>query len=148
MYDPSEEVSVKEMVDSRKAVYGDPIDTFTRMAQMWSAIIGHEIQPWEVPLMMVAVKIIRTTQAPDYSDNSDDVEGYLDIFRTIIGEDMVKASSVSEYVAKKFDIPRPAPDPVYVICDNCHKLYDMASHDGKCWACENCSDCCIHRSDQ
>lgn len=103
MYDPSEEVSVKEMVDSRKAVYGDPIDTFTRMAQMWSAIIGHEIQPWEVPLMMVAVKMIRTTQAPDYSDNSDDVEGYLDIFRTIIGEDMVKASSVSEYVAKRFD---------------------------------------------
>jgi hypothetical protein len=51
----------------------------------------------------VAVKMIRTTQAPDYSDNSDDVEGYLDIFRTIIGEDMVKASSVSEYVAKRFD---------------------------------------------
>jgi Domain of unknown function (DUF6378) len=105
MYDPSDEVSVREMVEARKAVYGEPINTFSRMAQMWSAIIDHEIQPWEVPLMMVAMKIVRTTQAPDYSDNSDDVEGYLDIFRTIIGEDMVKASSVSEYVQKKFSDP-------------------------------------------
>jgi hypothetical protein len=103
-FDPSDEVSVKEMVASRQAVYGEPIETFTRMAAIWSAIIDHEIQPWEVPLMMVGMKMIRTTQAPDYSDNSDDVEGYLDIFRTIIGEDMVKASSVSEYVTKKFEV--------------------------------------------
>ena len=105
MYDPSDDVSVKAMVESRKAVYGDPLNTFTRMAAMWSAIIDYEIQPWEVPMMMVAMKMVRTTQAPDYSDNSDDIEGYLDIFRQIIGEDMVKASSVSEYVTKKHGTP-------------------------------------------
>jgi len=142
MYDPSEEVSVKQMVDSRKAVYGDPIDTFTRMAQMWSAIIDHEIQPWEVPLMMVAVKMIRTTQAPDYSDNSDDVEGYLDIFRTIIGDDMVKASSVSEYVNKKFPLMEVSPE--WGVCDFCEGLYLVSSRDGRCGNCGACSGCCVH----
>lgn len=100
-YEMNQGTSVKEVVDSRIAVYGDPVNTFARMAQMWSAILNHEVQPWEVPLMMVCVKMVRTTQAPDYSDNSDDIEGYLEIFRTIMGEDMVQASSVSEYVAKR-----------------------------------------------
>lgn len=100
---PEDSAIVTELIASRQAVYGDPVNTFTRMAQMWSAIIDHEIQPWEVPMMMIAMKMIRTTQAPDYSDNSDDVEGYLDIFRTLIGEDMVHARSVSEYVEKKFN---------------------------------------------
>jgi hypothetical protein len=68
---------------------------------MWSAILDHEVQPVEVPLMLMAHKLIRTAEAPDYSDNSNDIEGYLNIFRQIVGEDMVHASSVSEYVAKK-----------------------------------------------
>lgn len=104
MHDMNQGASVKEVVDSRVAVYGDPIDTFTRMAKMWSAILNHEVQPWEVPLMMVCVKMIRTTQAPNYSDNSDDIEGYLDIFRTIMGDDMIHASSVSEYVSLREDL--------------------------------------------
>ena len=43
----------------------------------------------------------RTTQAPNYSDNSDDIEGYLDIFRKIVGDDMIQARSVTEYLEKR-----------------------------------------------
>lgn len=100
-YDPNQGSSVKEVVDARIAVYGEPVETFSRMAQMWSAILNHEVQSWEVPLMLVCLKIIRTTQAPDYSDNSDDIEGYLEIFRTIIGDDMIHASSVSDYITQR-----------------------------------------------
>jgi Domain of unknown function (DUF6378) len=100
-YDPNQGASVKEVVDARVTVYGEPVETFSRMAHMWSAILNHEVQPWEVPLMLVCLKIIRTTQAPDYSDNSDDIEGYLEIFRTIIGSDMIHASSVSDYIAQR-----------------------------------------------
>jgi hypothetical protein len=133
---------VTELIASRQAVYGDPVNTFTRMAAMWSAIIDHEIQPWEVPMMMIAMKMIRTTQAPDYSDNSDDVEGYLDIFRTLIGEDMVHARSVSEYVEKKFAVSMP--DLEYGTCDNCLRTYSLSSRDGRCGDCGNCDNCCIH----
>ena len=89
---------VNEVIDGRRGVYGEPTDTFARMAQMWSAILGHEVQPWQVPLLFIAAKIIRTGECPTYSDNSDDIEGYLAIFRELIGEDMVHARSVTEYL--------------------------------------------------
>lgn len=90
-----------KIVDGRTAVYGEPVECFTRIAQVWSGILGHEVQPWEVPLCMMGFKLVRADFAPDYSDNIDDASGYEDIFRQIIGEDMVDARSVSEYLEKK-----------------------------------------------
>lgn len=92
---------VDEVVNGRRSVYGNPVETFARIAQMWSAQLGVEIQPWQVPLMFISVKLIRTGEAPDYSDNSDDIEGYLAIFREVIGEDMIHARSVSEYLFER-----------------------------------------------
>jgi hypothetical protein len=90
--------STPDFIDGRSRVYGDPVVTYSRIAQMWSALLDHEVQPWQVPLMMMALKMIRATQTPDYVDNIKDVEGYADIFRRIIGPDMVDASTVSEYL--------------------------------------------------
>lgn len=94
--------TTEELIDRRVQVYGDPTDTFVRIAQVWSGIIGVEVQPTSVPLMMIGMKAVRTTQAPDYSDNTDDIEGYLDIFRKLVGPDMIHARSVSDYVEKKW----------------------------------------------
>ena len=92
---------VDEVIDGRRSVYGQPVDTFARIAQMWSAQLGHEVQAWQVPLMLISMKLIRAGEAPDYSDNTDDVEGYLAIFREIIGPDMIHARSVDEYLAEQ-----------------------------------------------
>lgn len=92
---------VTEVIDERVKVYGDPTKTFPQIAEVWSGIIGHKVQPAEVPLMLMGMKLVRAAQAPDYSDNTDDVEGYLDIFRKVVGEDMIHARSVTEYVEKK-----------------------------------------------
>jgi hypothetical protein len=101
MSEPSD--LIDELIDERRKVYGNPTDTFARMAQMWTAILGdsEEVTAWHVPLMLIAMKIIRTTECPDYSDNSDDIDGYLAIFREIIGNDMVHARSVVEYLQFK-----------------------------------------------
>ena len=88
----------EEVVDGRTSVYGDPTETFSRIAEVWSGILGHTVNATDVPLCLMGMKIIRTTQAPDYSDNSDDIEGYLDIFRKLVGEDMIHARSVAEYL--------------------------------------------------
>ena len=99
MSDTSEVVN--EVIDGRRGVYGDPSDTFARMAQMISGLLGHEVEAWQVPLILIITKMVRTNQCPTYSDNSDDIEGYLAIFRELIGVDMIHARSVEEFLAKK-----------------------------------------------
>jgi len=91
---------VNEVIDGRRGVYGEPTDTFARMAQMISGLLGVEIHAWQVPLIFIITKMVRTNQCPDYSDNSDDIEGYLAIFRELIGDDMVHARSVDEYLGE------------------------------------------------
>lgn len=92
---------VNEVIDGRRGVYGEPTDTFARMAQMISGLLGSEVQPWQVPLILIITKLVRTNQCPEYSDNSDDIEGYLAIFRELVGEDMIHARSVSEFLEIK-----------------------------------------------
>lgn len=90
--------NVGELIDGRVDVYGDPVMGFTRHAQVWSGILGIEVQPWQVALCMLGYKLVRTGITPDYSDNSDDIEGYLDIFRQLM-PDMVQARDTAEYLA-------------------------------------------------
>jgi hypothetical protein len=92
---------VKELIDKREEVYGEVVPTFIRIAQVWSGITGLNIQPTDVPLMMMGLKTVRSQITPDYSDSSDDIDGYLDIFRKIVGDDMIHARSVSEYLMFK-----------------------------------------------
>lgn len=88
---------VEEVIDGRVDVYGDPAKVFVRHAQVWSGILGIEVQPWQVALCMIGYKLVRTGITPDYSDNSDDIEGYLDIFRQLM-PDMVQARDTAEYL--------------------------------------------------
>lgn len=97
MSSPSEVVN--EVIEGRRGVYGEPVDTFARMAQMLSGLLGVEIHAWQVPLILIVTKMVRTNQCPTYSDNSDDIEGYLAIFRELVGDDMIHARSVDEYLA-------------------------------------------------
>lgn len=89
------------IVNERAATYGDVHEMYTRSAHAVSAVLGVEVLPWQVPLIMVGLKLVRTSITPDYSDNSDDIDGYVDIFRTLIGPDMITASSAAEYQLKK-----------------------------------------------
>ena len=116
-----------EVIDGRRSVYGNPEEVFPRHAQVWSAILGVPVTAEQVALCLIGYKLVRTADAPDYSDNSDDIEGYLDIFRNIVGDRMIPARSVSEYMEKKaervmlfpemfeqealFEFPQPEDEP-------------------------------------
>lgn len=93
--------NLDEVIDQRTQVYGDPVVTYTRIAQVWSGILGQDVNATDVALCMIGLKAVRSAETPDYSDNSDDIEGYLDIFRKIVGPDMIKARSVLDYVEQK-----------------------------------------------
>jgi hypothetical protein len=51
--------------------------------------------------MMIGFKLFRAQRTPDYSDNSDDIEGYRDLFLSVVGEDMIHARTVPEYLLIK-----------------------------------------------
>ena len=107
---PQENKLVAEVIDSRRSVYGNPEEVFPRHAQVWSAIIGAPVTAEQVALCLIGYKLICTADAPDYSDNSDDIEGYLDIFRKIVGDRMIPARSVSEYMEKKASAQKSSPE--------------------------------------
>lgn len=92
--------NTEALLKSRESVYGDRIDNMVRVAQMWSGFLGHEIQPWQAPVMFALYKVYRLGITPDYSDNIDDVDGYMQMFREVIGDDMVQARTVEEYLQK------------------------------------------------
>lgn len=90
-----------EVVEQRRGIYGDPMVNFANTALIWSGLMNTTVQPWMVPLCLVGLKLQRTTVTPDYSDNSDDIDGYMAIFRELIGDDMVEARSVLDYLEQK-----------------------------------------------
>lgn len=91
----------QELLDSRLAVYGERVENMTRVAKVFSGILGTEVRPDQVPLLMVGYKTVRASQTPDYEDNVKDIEGYAIMFREIIGDDMIAAVNTDEYLAEK-----------------------------------------------
>jgi hypothetical protein len=66
-----------DLVDGdRNEAYGHPLDDFSRTAQIWSAILGHDVTPEQVALCMVGLKLSREVHAPK-PDNTIDAIGYL-----------------------------------------------------------------------
>lgn len=91
----------QELLNSRVAVYGERVENMTRVAKVFSGILGIEVRPDQVPLLMVGYKTVRASQTPDYEDNVKDIEGYAIMFREIIGDDMIPAVNTDEYLAEK-----------------------------------------------
>jgi len=66
----------KDLINGdRKHDYGDARVDFAKIATMWSAIFGVPVEPFQVPLAMICVKISRHLhrQKPD---NIADLAGY------------------------------------------------------------------------
>jgi hypothetical protein len=91
----------QELLDSRVAVYGERVKNMENVAKVFSGILGIEVRPDQVPLLMVGYKTVRASQTPDYEDNVKDIEGYAIMFREIIGDDMIAAVNTDEYLKEK-----------------------------------------------
>lgn len=60
----------------RQAIYGHPAEDFARTAQLWTGILGTEIDSRQVALCMAAVKISRLVSTPEHRDSIVDLIGY------------------------------------------------------------------------
>lgn len=100
----SKKETTDELLASRREIYGDRVQNMERTAALWSALLGIKIHDWQVPLMMSAYKMLRTFETPDYSDNSDDIDGWKKMFVEVMDANhggIVQARTVEEYQRKK-----------------------------------------------
>lgn len=96
------------LLASRRTVYGDRKSNMERTAQIWSGLLGFTVRPEMVPIMMAAYKALRFEGAPDYSDNIDDIEGWVRMARELVSDRLIQARTVEEYlkIKEKKDAPR------------------------------------------
>ena len=130
--------TLAEVIDERVQVYGDPTVTFPQIAQVWSGYLGVEIKATDVPIMQLLMKTVRLRQSPNYSDNSDDIEGYLDIFRKLVGDDMISARSVDEFIAKRKE--REKQEHPLIAISNIHSDHQFRRrpYTADQWICTGC----------
>lgn len=74
-------VAAAAVVRERGKVYGSPMENMARTAQMWSAILGHDVSPVQVAACMVALKLARLAETPDHEDSATDIAGWASVLR-------------------------------------------------------------------
>tara|TARA_R100000951_G_C2549716_1_gene152064 strand:+ start:210 stop:515 length:306 start_codon:yes stop_codon:yes gene_type:complete len=68
--------ATKETVADRGEDYGSIWENHERIAIIWTALIGIQIEPEHVAMMMAGVKLARLAATPDHQDSWVDLAGY------------------------------------------------------------------------
>jgi len=63
----------------RQDAYGNPEDSFARIANYWSVYLSHHVSPLDVAHLMTLLKVARMQGQKSKRDNYDDACGYLSI---------------------------------------------------------------------
>lgn len=81
----------------RAAMYGHPTDHFSRVAQMWSAILEAPVRPEHVGLCLIALKLAREAHAPK-RDNRVDIAGYAETLEMLHTNRLARAEAVKRHI--------------------------------------------------
>lgn len=65
----------KLVTGDRQISYGDPLDNYDKIAEVWSALTGHHIDRRLAMHMMISLKQVRDLNVPG-RDNEVDICGY------------------------------------------------------------------------
>lgn len=99
---------------ARAGDFGDAKENFTRIAKMWEQVLGVDVDPDQVALCMVLVKVARLTNSSQHSESWVDIAGYAALgaevateekFSTLLGTDPKLATSAVPIVMNIHDIP-------------------------------------------
>ncbi len=69
---------------AREKDYGDTLENFSRLAAIWSAILGTTVTPEQVCLCMVALKMSRLVHQPGHRDSIIDMAGYAGCYEKVV----------------------------------------------------------------
>ena len=69
--------AAKAISGARADDYGSAETNFKRIADMWSAILGHPVSVEQFAQCMIALKLGRLSNSPDHRDSWVDIAGYV-----------------------------------------------------------------------
>lgn len=81
------EEALKTINGERQDAYGNPEDTFFRIACLWSAYLGREVEGSDVANMMILLKMAREKGGKGKRDNYVDLIGYAALGAAMRGYD-------------------------------------------------------------
>jgi len=61
---------------SRASEYGDNLETQSRIALIWSGILGITVEAHQVPLLFITAKALRASRNAAHKDSWVDIAGY------------------------------------------------------------------------
>jgi hypothetical protein len=68
---------IENILASRQDEYGDAVDNFEKIGKIWGALLEIDpVPPYQVALMMDALKTVRLFRSPDHEDSWLDKQGY------------------------------------------------------------------------
>lgn len=77
----------KDTIIDRGLNYGTPALNHLRIAQLWSAYLERKIEPHEVAICMLLVKVSRLQETPSHTDSYIDAASYAAIAGEIVSTD-------------------------------------------------------------
>ena len=66
----------REAVRDRGVAYGKPVDSFNKLAKLWSAYKGTEFTVHDVGIMLMMLKMARLMNDETHEDSWVDIAGY------------------------------------------------------------------------
>lgn len=73
----------------RAASYGSASESFSRIADLWTALLGHDVSPIDVARCLIAMKLSRSVTS-NHRDNWIDVAGYAQLADSLEDRDQPK----------------------------------------------------------
>jgi hypothetical protein len=74
------------ILTDREDQYGTPTRLFDEIARIWTVILSFEVEPEQVALCMVGVKLARLSHNWSHGDSIKDVAGYAAILSQLVNE--------------------------------------------------------------
>ena len=75
---PQKHPTLEEVLEKRETEYGDALENFEKIGKIWAALLDiDEIEPYQVALMMDALKTVRAFNNPQHDDSWIDKLGYI-----------------------------------------------------------------------
>lgn len=109
--------TAKDLISGQRAEeYGDATESFTRLAHIWTGVLGVEVAPEKVALLLAGLKLSRLAATPAHADSWVDLAGYAAL-----------GSEVAQKVAK---VPERSGYPPVKIGDEVHSREILKPSDG------------------